>query len=459
MLCKFKSLYFDFYVEIATQPSKNDKKHIQNLISLEKIDKIYKVEFYWHSKIYTINFYKIVEEHKVNDSRTIKKITVLALAKLYSYTQKFEFIYFEKIDGTILLNCDSESVQKPQYHFKNLYNNLNNFLKNFSFDNLHCNLNLFYLFFVENSLNISMNKKIFSFESDDLKIDYYELTLVIYKLFVDQFSNVIIYKQNIVNCENFNETFCLDTKCIYQNMKKSKNIIDTESHLHDKFYFYILEMNLKEQVSCYIYILPEIVTTGSHYYKDYISKEKIKNVFNSFIEKNKLSLSKDLHQKLAYEGVDKIQYYEDRRELFEFIKDDKITNLMNNLIDSINHSDIFKIFETSFWAHEIISNKFIRDFLENSKKNDNFVEINNQIVLKKSEALQNVFLFIFDQTRHELMRTLINSGKDYSLILTFDFHENYKQSVRKIEDTLKLYDLLEEQEILYKEYLDNIKFL
>ncbi|KAM0673248.1 hypothetical protein GVAV_003215 [Gurleya vavrai] len=121
---------------------------------------------------------------------------------------------------------------------------------------------------------------------------------------------------------------------------------------------------------------------------------------------------------------------------------------MNNIIDEIDDSELIKILEKSFLGNDKISGRYISEFKpKDSLINENypfehfkpnFEGINNErLIYKKAYAFQNIFFCILNQTRYEIIYNLIDTRKDFDIIVSWYQHNNCLQNSEKISKFLE----------------------
>ncbi|KAM0674351.1 hypothetical protein GVAV_001964 [Gurleya vavrai] len=344
LTCQLESLYLNFSINTLFEASEEAKNIIKDYLSLGIINKIYHVKLNWLFGYQNIYFYKVSEDLKRIDYREIKKITILAIAKHKYCNQFFDFFYFENYDGTLIQEYKFESVKKSQQTLKFFFKNLNRFFTIVTFEKIYCKFNVFYFLLVETDLRVFDGKyfKVFTFSR--IGISFTDYIVYLYDLLKKQSCNVTLYKTDYLNPKNFEEFFFLNTICIYKNIRR--NIVDIEKNKDslDKNFFYKIELKLNQNESFYFDILPRInFIKESAFYKLFVTKSKIKKIYNNFILQNKSSLSKNLNKKLKFEECNIIQFYSERKKFYETLNDNKMVELMNNIIDEIDDSELIKI--------------------------------------------------------------------------------------------------------------------
>ncbi|KAM0675047.1 hypothetical protein GVAV_001386 [Gurleya vavrai] len=121
---------------------------------------------------------------------------------------------------------------------------------------------------------------------------------------------------------------------------------------------------------------------------------------------------------------------------------------MNIIIDEIPDSELINIFEKSFLGEDKISGRYIYEFL--SKSSDflfdfvikhlktNIKDIKNEpLIYKEAYAFQDIFIFIFNQTRYEMVYNLLSAQKNFDILISWYQHYNSQQNSEKIFKILK----------------------
>ncbi|KAM0673249.1 hypothetical protein GVAV_003216 [Gurleya vavrai] len=439
-----ESLYIDFYIDTLLEASKEAKNIIKDYLPLGIINEIYHLKLNWLFGDQNIYFYKVSEDYKIINCQDIKKITVLAIAEHINCQKIFDFFYFEKIDGTITQDYKFESNIKSQQNLKNFFRNLNQFLKIFTFEKIYCDFNIFYFLLQETNLHFieKINFKLLKFHETDFI--YTDFIKYIFDLFKRHPYNETLLRTYFLHSYNFKELVYLNTNCIYQNIPRNVVNIETKKFSLDKNFCYKIELKLKENEIFILDIIPHISFEKFELYlQKFVTKSKIKNLFKKFIEQNKKCLSKNLHMKLKYEDSKRVKFYNNRQEFYDLINDETMFELMNKIIDEINISELINIFEKSFLGYDKISERSIDEFMTNSplsyenivceRFKTNMKDIKNEpLIFKKAYAFQNIFLFILDQTRYEIIFNSIKTQKDFDIIVSWNQHYNFRQNLDRI---------------------------
>ncbi|KAM0674346.1 hypothetical protein GVAV_001959 [Gurleya vavrai] len=444
LTCQLESLYLNFSIETLFIASEEAKNIIKDYLPLGIINKIYHVKLNWLFGDQNIYFYKVSEDLKTNNCQEIKKITILTIAENINCKQFFDFFYFENYDGTIIQEYKFESVKKSQQKFKIFFKNLNRFFTIVTFEKIYCEFNVFYFLLVETDLRVFDGKYFKVFTFSNIGISFTDYSVYLYEKFKKHLYNVTLYKTDFLNSKNLEELFFLNTICIYKNIRRNIVDIEKDKDLLDKNFCYKIELKLNENEIFYFDILPHInFDKESVFYKLFVTKSKIKIIFNNFTVQNKKSLSENLNIKLKYEDSNRIQYYNDRQEFFDIINHKKTVELLNNIIDEINETEFFSIFKKSFLDDDKICGRYISEFLTTNSEflldfaykhiDKNAENIKNErLIFEKAYAFQNIFFFILNQTRYEIIFNYIDTREKLDIIVSWYQHNNSLQNSKKI---------------------------
>ncbi|KAM0673660.1 hypothetical protein GVAV_002748 [Gurleya vavrai] len=466
-----ESLYIDFYIDTLFEASEEVKNIIKDYLPLGIINKIYHVKLNWLFGDQNIYFYKVSEDLKNMNCQEIKKITILTIAEHINCKQFFDFFYFENYDGTMIHEYEFESVKKSQQKFKIFFKNLNRFFTTDTFDKIYCEFNVFYFLLVETDLHVFDGKyfKVFTFSR--IGISFTDYIVYLYDLLKKHTCNVTLYKTDFLNPKNFEELFFLNTTCIYKDIRSNIVNIEINKYSLDKNFSYKIEFKLNENKIFYFDILPSFnFNKESAFYEFFVTKSKIKKIFNNFIVQNKESLLKNLNNKLKYEDSNRIQYYNDRQEFFDIINHKKTVELLNNIIDEIDNSEFFKILEKSFLGNDKISGRYISEFLTTNLEflldfafkhtNKNTENTKNEcLIFKKAYAFQVIFFFILNQTRYEIIYNLIDTRKYFDIIVSWYQHNNFLQNSEKVFKFLENFIKYESNYIFEFKHHKFLKFI
>ncbi|KAM0674508.1 hypothetical protein GVAV_002123 [Gurleya vavrai] len=461
-ICQYESLYLNFSIETLIEASEEAKNIIKDYLPQAIIKEIYHVKLNWLFGDQNIYFYKVSEDLKTINCQEIKKITVLAIAKHNFCDQIFDFFYYEKYDGTLLHEYKSKSVLKSQKRFKIFLNNLNHFLNTNTVDKIYYEFNVLNFLLVETDLHFFEKRNLKALSFYNIEIDFTDFIKYIYNLLKKKLYNVILYKSDFIHLNNSKEFFFLNYKCIYQNIRKKIINIKNKKDFLDNNFCYRIELKLKENEIFFLDIIPRInFRKNSLIFKNFVTKSKIKKIYNNFIVQNNEKLSNNLNKKLKYEDNYRIQFYYDRQKFYNIINNNTMVKLMNIIIDEIPVSELINIFEKSFLGDDKISGRYIYEFL--SKSSDflfdfvikhlktNIKDIKNEpLIYKEAYAFQDIFIFIFNQTRYEMVYNLLGAQKDFSILISWYQHYNSQQNSEKIFKILRDSDKYKIK--LFKEY-------